>query len=71
MHLDDRCRLCGVQLGDSDIRLHTGALVMALRQPDGVFVTNPPPDTVLEAGQVLIAVGTEQQLRDLSELVRS
>ncbi len=71
MHLGERCRLCGKELGDSDIRSRTGALVLALRQPDGGFVTNPPPDTVLQAGQVLIAVGTEQQLRDLSELVGS
>lgn len=68
LRLDGSCRLCGTELGESHIRSNTGALVLALRQPDGAFVTNPPPDTVLQAGQVLIAVGTEQQLRDLSLL---
>src|SRR5579862_744323 len=66
--LDGRCGLCGTALGESHIRSKTGALVLALRQPDGAFVTNPAPDTVLQSGQVLIAVGTEQQLRDLSVL---
>lgn len=70
MHLGPQCRLCGVGLGDSDLRSRTGALVLALRQPDGTFLTNPPPDTELSAGQVLIAVGTEQQLQDLAQLVR-
>ena len=69
--LDGGCRLCGTALGQSHIRAQTGALVLALRQPDGNFLTNPPPDTVLQSGQVLIAVGTEQQLRDLSTLAGS
>ena len=70
MHLGPQCSLCGVGLGDSDLRSRTGALVLALREPDGTFLTNPPPDTELRAGQVLIAVGTEQQLQDLARLVR-
>lgn len=71
IHLGDRCTLCGSALGDNLIRSRSGALVLALRQPDGTFVTNPPPDTLLERDQVLIAVGTEQQLADLNELVAS
>ncbi len=51
------------------IRTRTGALVLALRQPDGAFVTNPPPDTILDAGQILVAFGTEQQLQALSRIV--
>jgi len=62
--------LRGTRLGDSDIRARTGALVLALRQPDGTFVTNPSPDTALGEGQVLIAVGTEQQLGELVRMVR-
>lgn len=69
VRLGERCSLCGTDLGQSHIRSRTGALVLALRQADGTFVTNPPPDTVLSAGQVLIVVGTEQQLRDLGALV--
>lgn len=69
VRLGEHCSLCGSALGESHIRSQTGALVMALRQPDGSFVTNPPPDTELTAGQVLIVVGTEQQLKDLGRLV--
>ena len=33
---------------------------------DGTFLTNPDPDTELVAGQILIAIGTDDQLRALS-----
>ena len=54
--------LQGHSLRDADIRDRTGALVLALRAPDGSFATNPPPDTIIGAGQILIAIGTESQL---------
>jgi len=68
--LADTSPLCGRKLEDSHIRSRTGALVLALRQPDGRFLTNPSPATTLDAGQVLIAVGTEQQLGALVEMVK-
>jgi voltage-gated potassium channel len=71
LHLGPRSALLATRLGDNDIRTRTGALVLALRQPDGTFLTNPSPDTVLGAGQVLIVVGTEQQLGELTRMVRS
>lgn len=45
-----------------------GALVLAVRNPDSTFVTNPPQDLVLSPGQVLIAIGTASQLGALGEL---
>jgi len=63
--------LVGTRLGDNDIRARTGASVLALRQPDGTFLTNPSPDTMLCDGQVLIAFGTEAQLGELTGIVRS
>ncbi|HZT65899.1 MAG TPA: potassium channel protein [Acidimicrobiales bacterium] len=63
--------LAGQTLRDSRLRARTGALVLALRQPDGSFITNPSPDTVVTADQVLIAIGTETQLGDLTRLVES
>jgi voltage-gated potassium channel len=58
-------RLPGQSLRDAEVGEHTGALVLALRDEDGQFVANPPEETRLEAGQVLIAIGTEQQLAAL------
>lgn len=61
--------LIGVSLGESHIRARTGALVLAIREPDGSFTTNPPPETVLTEAQVLIIVGTEAQLEALTQLI--
>jgi K+/H+ antiporter YhaU regulatory subunit KhtT len=43
----------------------TGALVLALRGCDGTFLANSPMRTPIDAGYVLIAIGTQQQLSAL------
>ncbi len=43
----------------------TGATVLAVRR-DGAFVTSPPDDFRLVADDVLIALGTKEQLADLN-----
>jgi K+/H+ antiporter YhaU regulatory subunit KhtT len=45
--------------------------VLAVRAADGTFRTNPTPDEVMQAGDVLIAIGTEIQLKSLQDLVAS
>ena len=58
--------LAGHSLGDAHIRRRTGAMVLAVRDPTGAFVTNPPPDAMMTDGHVLIAIGTEDQLDALA-----
>lgn len=60
-----RSAIAGCTLREAHVRDRTGALVLALRHPDGSFTTNPDPDERIEAGDVLIAVGTAAQLADL------
>ncbi len=62
--------LAGVSLRDTHIRDQTGALILAMRAGDGTFTTNPPPETLLRAGQILIAIGTESQLQALGAVAR-
>jgi uncharacterized protein with PhoU and TrkA domain len=50
------------------VRHETGALIVALKKADGSFDTTPDPDTELNIGDVLIAVGTAQELKALEEL---
>lgn len=52
--------IAGKTLRDANIREASGALVLALRSPDGTFSTNPTGDTVLESHHVIIAVGTDE-----------
>lgn len=58
-------RFAGRTLREAHIRDQTGALVLAVRDRSGAFTTNPAPETVLEPGHVLIAIGTRQQLEAL------
>jgi voltage-gated potassium channel len=58
-------RLAGSTVRETREREGGGALLLALRGTDGGFVNNPPPDRVLEPGDVMIVVGTEQQLGSL------
>ena len=50
------------------IRSTTGAVVIALRKPDGTFDVTPNPDETIDVGDVVIAIGTEDELRALEDL---
>jgi voltage-gated potassium channel len=58
----------GKSIREADIRRATGALVVALRKRDGTFDTTPDPEAHLENGDVLIAAGTDEELRLLENL---
>lgn len=60
--------LAGTTLREAEIRSRTGALVLALRDVTGRFNTNPPADTQLAGGQVLIAIGTPDELKVLASV---
>ena len=61
--------VAGMTLRDAHLRDRSGALVLALRGPDGQFVTNPSPDARIEPRHVLIAIGTEGELAQLARIV--
>jgi voltage-gated potassium channel len=60
--------LAGMSLRDADLRRRAGVLVLALRDVDGTFNTNPDPDTEIVPHQVIIAVGTDEALATLSKV---
>ena len=61
--------IAGQSIRSAHLRDRTGALVLALRSAQGVFNTNPSPDTTIESGQVLIAIGTPDELDSLERTV--
>ncbi len=68
IEVTEACGQAGKTIRDVDIRKETGALVVALRKQDGTFDTTPTPEAQLEAGDVLIAAGTDEELRLLEDL---
>ena len=61
--------IAGQTIRNAHLRDRTGALVLALREDDGAFNTNPSPDTTIQPGQVLIAIGTPDELVALERTV--
>ena len=62
------CEQAGRTIGELRIRGRTGAVIIAIRKRDGRFETTPNPDMALEEGDVIIAAGTDEELRALDEL---
>jgi len=50
------------------VRHETGAMIVALRKKNGEFDTTPEPDAMIESGDVLVGVGTAEELRKLEDL---
>jgi len=64
-----RCNLEGKTVAEGQVRQKTGANILAIRRCDGgTVLTNPPSELRFEPGDVLIALGTREQLKDLSRL---
>jgi voltage-gated potassium channel len=68
IEVTETCAHAGSSIRELRIRQETGAMIVALRKRDGTFDTTPTPDAVLEAGDVMIAAGTPDELRRLEEL---
>jgi voltage-gated potassium channel len=68
IEVDSHCEHAGRTIRDLRIRHETGAIIVALRKRDGTFDTTPEPDVSLEPGDVIVGVGTTDELRKLEDL---
>ena len=68
IEVDASCPQAGRTIRELRVRDKTGAIIVALRKRDGSFDTTPSPDARLEVGDVLIGVGTPEEIRRLEAL---
>jgi voltage-gated potassium channel len=62
--------LDGKTIGELDIKARTGALVLAVRKVDSAdFNTNPDKETRIGAGDLIVALGMEEDLAGLERLI--
>jgi voltage-gated potassium channel len=62
------CANAGRSIRDLHVRRETGAIIVALRKRDGTFDTTPEPEAVIEPGDVIVGVGTTDELQRLEDL---
>jgi voltage-gated potassium channel len=62
------CLQAGKTIRDIRVRHETGAIIVALRKRDGTFDTTPEPDVSIEPGDVIVGVGTTDELQRLEDL---
>lgn len=61
--------LAGKTIGEMEVKARTGAMIIAVRRAsDGEFNTNPDKDTRIDAGDLLIALGKEEDLAGLEKI---
>lgn len=63
------CPHVGQTLREAKLRSRSGALVLAIRRGDGTLLGGPTADTILQEGDLLICMGTADQLRELSQVL--
>jgi voltage-gated potassium channel len=68
IEIDDSCPNAGKTIREVRVRHATGAIIVALRRRDGTFDTTPEPDTAIEPGDVIVGVGTTEELQLLEDL---
>jgi voltage-gated potassium channel len=56
----------GQTLREGSVRSRTGVHILAVQHPDGSYDAEPGADTVMGAGDRLIAIGTEEQFKALA-----
>lgn len=62
------CNLCGKSLQEANIRKETGSVVLAIKRQSGELNHNPQPGTIMQNGDILICLGTREQIQSLEKL---
>ena len=60
--------LAGASVADAEIRSRTGATLLAIQRGEAT-IGNPAPGEVIEAGDVLVTLGTPAEQRELESLL--
>jgi voltage-gated potassium channel len=68
IEVPETCVHAGKTIREVRVRHETGAIIVALRKKDGTFDTTPEPDVRIDPGDVLVGVGTAEELRRLEDL---
>jgi voltage-gated potassium channel len=63
------CPVAGLSLREARLRSQSGSLVLAVRRRDGNLIVGPTGETIIMAQDMLICMGTADQLRVLNQIL--
>jgi voltage-gated potassium channel len=66
IQIDPKSTLAGQTLEVSKLRQDFGTIIVAVKKASGRMTFNPPPDAVMEPGDILIAIGDRESLDRLA-----
>jgi voltage-gated potassium channel len=70
LELKGECCAIGRSIEELEVRTRTGATILAVRRAaSGDFDTNPAPGSLLNSGDMVVAIGTPAQIIKLEELM--
>jgi voltage-gated potassium channel len=64
-----RSELRGVTLRDSGLRQKLDVIILAVKKSDGHMIFNPPAETMLSAGDTLIALGSHASMQKMVKIL--
>ena len=70
LEVDATSILAGKKLKDTNIRSELDIVVVSIRRGDGQMLFNPSGDTLIQSGDMLIAIGHAESLMKLADLVK-
>ena len=65
----EHCPKVGQTLGQTQLRMKSGALILAIRRKDNTLIVGPHADTLICAGDLVIGMGTSDELRRLNQIL--
>lgn len=69
MQIHEDCILAGMSLREAAIRQRSGAMILAVEDESRRLYLNPDPDLVITPGQVMVGIGTNDQIEKLTLLM--
>jgi voltage-gated potassium channel len=69
VRIEESCPYVSQSLKEMQFRSELGVIVLAIRKASGAMIFNPEPETQIQGGEFLIAMGEAKQLRKLEILL--
>lgn len=65
----EHCPHIGKTLGETQLRMRSGALILAIRRADNSLIVGPNADTFICPGDLVIVMGSSDELRRLNQIL--